>query len=262
MLRLDCSSPTSTCASLSEIFGVAPEEVEHRCSTLDLEPYVEDPRRSFIAPLFDSTPPAQLVHATRAFPSRIGFAEGLLPLGLALEGIWADLYALVRDECPPSEWAGFRTWVETDHPINLPAGYVNAAQGKAAHLVRLYRMKAGAKYQWGPFGFLVREVALRAPTPHRNYWANAPEIVEDICAAYEDRFGRDLEAIYLSATQPCLVKFYQLRDCGGILDIAAHYLCTSAQGIEIHWDLNTNFDGRGQAVPPERIIEVQVNPLP
>jgi hypothetical protein len=129
------------------------------------------------------------------------------------------------------------------------------------HLVSDYRTKLADRLHWGPFGFLVRDVALSAPSPHRNYCANPPEIVEDIFVAYEYRLGRDLVATYLTATQPCLVKFYQVHPAGRVLDIAAHYLCTIARGFPLHGDLNTNLDGQGRAVPPERILEVQVNPV-
>lgn len=250
MIRLDCSSPSTTCSSLSQIFTVEVTEVERRCRTLDLEPFFDGPDRPVIEALFGSSLPVTgfdvvYFHATRVLPTRSAFSNGLVPLGRIVDDIWSDLYGLVRGECPPADWDQFRRSVETDHP---------------AHLANLYRMKTNAITLWGPFGFLIRDLALRPPSPVRDYLSNPPEIVEDICTAYHETFGRNLVSEYLAATRRCLVKFYSPRSRLADLEVALEYLACSVQGLAPCPDLAMAFDGNGRPIPRERILDVQLEP--
>src|SRR5260370_24664512 len=121
-------------------------------------------------------------------------------------------------------------------------------------------MKKNAVTLWGPFGFLIRELALRPPRPVRDYLSNPPEIVEDICAAYRDTFGRDLVSEYLAATRPCVVKFRTPRPPRADLEVALEYLACSVQGFALGPELATSFDGHGRPISRKRILEVQLDP--
>jgi len=255
LLRLDCSNPATTRASLAMIFGVDPEEVERQCRGLDVASHPEDPSRSVIASLFGGPVPADELevvyfHPTRVFPSRRSFSEGLLPLGSLVDVLWADLYDLVGEECDPAAWAEFRTWVErgdVPYPVSEPpnelartddaldaleqfrraAGDVATQRARALYRrVMDYRERMRSPDRWGPGGFLIRAVALgeAAEVMSREQGHPLP-IVEDIAAAFAARFHGDLLTAYLRVTRRYLVKFCDVRPAGSALEVAARYLC-------------------------------------
>jgi hypothetical protein len=243
---LDCSNPDTAGLSLARIFRTNRRTLESACRKLHLD----GSRRSLIPALFGPAPAPSgfsvaYFHATRVLPTRAAFSSGLVPLGTIVDDIWSDLYSFVRAECSPAEWDRFRRSVETDHP---------------APLANLYRMKTNAITLWGPFGFLIRDVAFQCPRPVRDYLSNPPEIVEDICTAYDETFGRNLVSEYLAATRPCFVKFYSPRSQRAVLEVAIEYLACSVQGVALHSNLAISFDGHGRPIPRKRILEVQLDP--
>lgn len=71
----------------------------------------------------------------------------------------------------------------------------------------MFQLRTGDKIHWGPFGHLVRELHFNASENGLHDYLWLPELVEDVCKAYQKKYGHDLKPHYLSVLHPCIVWF-------------------------------------------------------
>src|SRR5207247_2204456 len=136
-------------------------------------------------------------HATRVHSEK-SFSEGLLPLPDNLNIIWPFLNSLVAGQISSSDWDRFLEDLNGD-PF---------AFSGAKHAQELFIMKTKKMLYKGPCGSLVREL-IDIPKQLGNHdYLDAPEIIEDICDCFEDRFQIDLMLRYKQNTVPTIVKFF------------------------------------------------------
>lgn len=111
----------------------------------------------------------------------------------------------------------------------------------------------------GPFAFLIREVAIKAPPPCHNY-LDSPEIVEDIAGMLLGQNYQELVDRFKSVTKPCVVSFLA-EPRGYELAHVILYVKLVLDG-ELELDAgsaaNTFFDSEGVVVSPERIQNVEI----
>ncbi len=70
----------------------------------------------------------------------------------------------------------------------------------------MFQLRTGDKIHWGPFGHLVRELHFNASENGLHDYLWLPELVEDVCKAYQKKYGHDLKPHYLSVLHPCIGK--------------------------------------------------------
>jgi hypothetical protein len=133
-------------------------------------------------------------HLTRIFDDNT-FEQGILPLGERIDSIWEFLHRLTRDHISTEEWDKFR--------LEL----CDRSQVRDRHGAYLYNTKVPNPALWGPFAFLVRDVAFRTDEVGSHDCLRVPEIVEDICKCYSGTYSFDLLEAYRKQTKPCIVKF-------------------------------------------------------
>jgi hypothetical protein len=251
MKILDCESVKSTYTSLESILGVGRERMEVALENLDIEQfYAENPDcpleydRLLVSRIIDGTvslPSFDQVcwfHITRTTPGN-SFEQGILPLRHVIDHIWDFLYTLVDDVLSEEEWSAFRQ--------NVGAG----------HYAHLYRMKLGGRHLWGPYALLIRDIAFQPEEVGNHDYLDVPEIVEDICICFSERYDIDLLDAYRERTKPCIVKFVDSETTDEHLLTALYYLYTVHRGDPLSMACNTCFDGGGSPIPKERILGVE-----
>jgi len=246
MKILDCESIDSTYASMEEILCIERPRLEERLGNLDLD---EECRRAggktgtevlleAVAKYSRSSHPAFdrtcWFHFTRSHP-RNSFNKGILPLGEALPYLWGFLLMLLPEDFPLEAWYRFAK--------NPPTGP--------------YRRKLNDPVAWGPFGLLPREAGLFPRDFGILDSLETPEIVEDICSAFQEEHDFDLLRAYQENTKPCIVTFIDSNNCRGTLGAALHYLYRHLHGGRSVGDCWVDFDAKGVAIPPERIGKVE-----
>ncbi|WP_413616365.1 hypothetical protein MRB56_08715 [Halomonas cupida] len=111
----------------------------------------------------------------------------------------------------------------------------------------------------GPFAFLIREVAIKAPSPCHNY-LDAPEIVEDLAGIFLGQNYQQLVDRFKSVAKPCVVSF--VADSKGYeLPYVILYVKLVLDGeaeLDAGSAANTFFDAEGVVVPPERIHNIEL----
>ncbi len=111
----------------------------------------------------------------------------------------------------------------------------------------------------GPFAFLIREVAIKAPSPCNNY-LDAPEMVEDLAGISLGQNYQQLVDRFKSVTKPCVVSFWA-ESKGYELPRAILYVKLILDGevaLNAGSAANTFFDSEGVVVSPERIQSVEL----
>lgn len=177
-------------------------------------------------------------HGTRTSdPDRLR-AEGLMPLHIVLPAIWEEVRAVV-----PEVGAKDIRRLEAD----MTAGRMGP---------HTYGLRASGSGHRGPCGHLVCD-ALLHPQAYSsvNYLAGS-EIAVDICVGVGERFDIDVLERWDAATSACIVEFVgPVEDLEGALASALWYV---ESGIRADRTINANwsYDGDGEPVGPERIVEV------
>jgi hypothetical protein len=248
-----CETPESIYASLSNIFGADESRIRDLLLQFDIDEYFRtNPRAkldsdelllSVIAPsevplTYDAT---CWFHLTRAWPYT-NFEQGILPLGMQLDSIWASLFGLLEGSISEAEWGVFRRYVETD----------------CSHrLADIYRLKTSREHLWGPYAILIREMAF-APKAYGNHdYLGIPEIVDDICACFQQYGGINLRKIYLRRTRPCIAKFIDSATDREYVKSAikcVYLLNHETRLVALDTD---SFDGGGRPIPPDRILKIE-----
>ena len=246
MKILDCESIDSTYASMEEILCIERPRLEELLGNLDLdeacrragdktgaevllEAVVKHSRSS--RPAFDRT---CWFHFTRSHP-RNSFSKGILPLGEALPYLWGFLLMLLPEDFPLEAWYRFAK--------NPPSGP--------------YRRKLNDPVAWGPFGLLPREAGLSPRDSGIRDSLETPEIVEDICSAFQEEHDFDLLCADRQNTRPCIVKFIDDKPSPGHLVIALQYLYGVVKEGQVPGGCKVDFDAEGRRVPAEHIQKVE-----
>ncbi len=111
----------------------------------------------------------------------------------------------------------------------------------------------------GPFAFLIRDIAIHAPSPNHNY-LDSPEMVEDIAGTLLGENYLQLVNRFKETSAPCLVSFISTSK-GYELAHALFYLKLVEDG-ESHFEAassaNTFFDSENIIVTPDRIKSVEL----
>lgn len=251
MTILDCESVESTYNSLESILGIGIRDLKVAFKSFNMDSfYAENPHypdppenlllekiigRSSTLPAFDQV---CWFHLTRTVPTNT-FDEGILPLGEQIEKIWVFLYSLIEQDFPQEEWNNFRCDLGNSHSADL------------------YRMKVNDSLHWGPYGVLVKDIAFRAKEVGNHEYFRTPEIVEDICTCFNEKYNLDLQEAFFNNTKPCIVKFIDETPRPDCIEAAMYYLYMMFYGNELSLFCNTCFDGEAAAVPKERILNIK-----
>ncbi len=195
---LDCEYYSSSITCLADAYAANISDVEAFLSALDIE---EEYRTRDVSVLGDSYlverfqsqfgKPVQVwssicwFHLTRV-PANSDFAEGILPLGLALEKIWKTLISEQIDVCK--------------------RGILGKLQ-KTGVPDRQYNLKAGVALHDGPYAMLVKESAFHPAVMGNHDYLLMPEIIEDICNGYKQCTGESIFDEVANSLKPCIVKF-------------------------------------------------------
>lgn len=178
-------------------------------------------------------------HATRAVQGS-SFSEGLLPTDEAMPRLWDALGATASQWMATSDWNEYRrSFMRGDRLYSKQYAQKRIVPGWA-----------------GPFAFLVRDAALNRHRGHKDF-TGLSEAAEDICADFNQVYGLDLKSAYQASTGRCLVVFTTRGAYWGTVRAAANYVYYATHGLECGHDCNTNFSGKGQAVPPDVIDRVE-----
>ena len=174
-------------------------------------------------------------HATRSlYPDRYT-RDGIGPFDEAIEVVWNDLADLLMpDVCTQDELDGFRRDLETDR---VPCSWI-------------YRAKINQG--GGPFGWLIRELALAPPAMYHDY-TRVPEIVEDIAGCAPPEW--ELLSRFCARAAPCIVSFQQSASGNQPLEVALEYLWRSQRQLSVD-DLACLSNAQGR-VYPERVLGVE-----
>ena len=252
---LDCESQDSTHRSLLNLFGCSKEDLISLLATIDIEAIYQDFEAS------PKIPPDEYVYqkAIKAFgvssaPKFVcwfhltrttqdaTFEQGILPLGKALSSIWETL---------------FKIFEGTEHHSTIIE--LKASGVKNYH----YNLKTPDPFHWGPFAMLVKETAFNAKKIGNHDYLWLPEIIEDICNAYHEKFDLFIHDDVVKSLKPCIVKFKShFRVDDGCVRAALYYLYACIQKDGLCIDANTCFDGKGETIPFEDIMEIEFIALP
>jgi hypothetical protein len=131
-------------------------------------------------------------HLTRTSPNN-KFENGILPLGQVIESIWHFLFKLLENSFTKKEWNIFRKEIENNYPN---------------HFADLYRTKVQKSFHWGPFAVLVRDIAFRPEESGSHDYFRTPEIIEDICVCFKEKYSIDLLEILSPKYTAMCCKIY------------------------------------------------------
>jgi hypothetical protein len=257
VLSLDCHDYHVALASLADAIGTTPSNLanalgeydESRLESRDEDPWALMPRdvlEEFGADVdavtgrFDG---ACYFHGTRALDPEAFKRRGILPLDQMVEELWATLRELAGEEITDQDWDSFRSSVET---------------GAGGHDGSLYRLKTGGRIHYGPFGLVVRETFLDPGSTGSHDYLGCPEIVQDVARCYASATGGGLERRFCDAAKPCIVKFRSANCRPGDVKAALWYAFTKLRDGEITSSANYSFDGGGDPVPADDVVDVEI----
>jgi hypothetical protein len=246
---IDCESYESALASISKIYSASRDNVENYLSHFDLEAEYEAHKaemdgNDLLQLKFDQkfgTPrhPVDGIswfHLTRTLEGT-RFSEGILPLGAALPKLWDMLASILKTMKKKQRLQELRTKGVPNFQFNL---------------------KTPQKLLHGPYAMLVRESAFKAAEIGNHDYLELPEIIEDICLGYQEKFKESIQGEIMAALSPCIVKFEDKSGTqGDVMKPVLHYCLCKARNEKLHLHANTCFDGGCAAVPFESIEKIE-----
>ncbi|MGY5958070.1 DUF4261 domain-containing protein [Kosakonia sp. BK9b] len=250
MFTLDCSTRAQALLTLSAGFGCSVMELKKVLLSLDLEQIYETDHsimvdsqqylREYVCTELGSPgefTTAYWFHGTRTFTDNT-FEEGLLALNQS-ESLVMDMLVNLAPDSEVKE--KLQAW-------NFHAGVPD----------KLFRMRTTNKIHWGPYGHLVREVHLHAHKLRLHNYMRLPELVEDVCNAYQKKHGQDLTGHYLNVLKPCIVCFRgDIAYEKGALEAALGYAYTSVRGLPPDSSAVFGIDRHGISVSGNAIVNVE-----
>lgn len=249
---LNCENTTTALESLAAAAGVAARDAKVAVTSIEwaeLERH-PDPVRALshvaaerLGRGLGGFSAVRYFHGTRTRDPATFRRRGLLPLGAALEDIWRELREIGADRLGAPDFARLRAEIEG---------------GGGGDGGGLYRLRTPELIHQGPFGEYVREHFLRPEELGSHDYLGAPELIEDIAHAAHELNGVDLLGVYVEATKPCIVAFdVPVKDETDAVGAACWYLWAAARD-ELTRNACGGFDGRGVAVPPAAIRDVEI----
>jgi hypothetical protein len=252
MKILDCESVDSTYKSIESILGIRRSLIDSTLAEFDPETCCEKyssgndipTSNPVIAALMDKTVDNITIdrtcwfHCTRTVETNT-FEQGILPLSDCIDAIWSSLYDLIKDQFPRDDWDSFRA--------NLP--YCTSAM--------IYIMRVNQSCQWGPYAWLVREVALKAVQLGNSDFLSASEIVRVICDCFNTAYNINLLELFAQNTKPCIVKFYDDKPRPDCIKKALYYLYYSNHKKNLGDLCETTTSGEGKPIPKDRILKIE-----
>jgi hypothetical protein len=244
---LDCESKESVFNSLCKGFICTHDSLKNILLELDIEKIYHDNWKNIDIPsdeyLFNyvtkrlgNHKPLKEVnwfHLTRTTKEN-EFTDGIIPLGASLERIWPTLINIAPDAV-----------MKNNLKLLKENGVPNS----------LYQMKHNDSFHWGPYAVLVKETAFRSSIQHD--YLGMPEIIEDICNGYEEKYGESIINIYKSSLVPKIVKFKSNKRVDtGCIEAALYYAYEAARGDLPSSNCITCFDSEGVKIEPESIVSV------
>lgn|GEM_PF-560112 len=247
--EIDSESRDHVFESLCNGFSCKLDDLENILLGLDIEQIYEENWKSIDIPadeyLYQHTiqilgnhKPLKKVnwfHLTRTTKQN-DFEDGIIPLGGTLERIWTTLIS-----------------IPTEPVIKDNLNFLKNNGVPDFH----YRLKHNDQFHWGPYAVLVKETAFNASDLSQHDYLGMPEIIEDICNGYEERFGDSIIEIYESSLVPKIVKFqsHQRLD-SGCVEAALFYAYELVRGNPPSSNCVTCFDGEGIKIEPSSVISV------
>lgn len=252
MKVLNCENEHSMFESIREIAGIRKNEMVEMFNQFNLEDFYEcnpdfhlSPDKLFLVKLKEMSNRSSLdfdktnwFHLTRTIPTN-QFEKGILPLGESLDYLWDLLFALQNGFLSLHDWKQFRFFIESK------SSYDAAFQ---------YQLKYKDEFYWGPYAMLIREVAFYPKEISNHDYLDVPEIIEDICYPFHEKYGLDLLSMFKEETVPCIVKFETNISDEDHMGIVVNYLYHRHHNVELSFQCNTTFDGKGKAIPRENIL--------
>lgn len=247
---LDCTTGEKALFSLSEGFDCTISKLKNTLLSLDLDTLyaqggsnITVPPETYlyqyaVAKLGTHVPLAKTVwlHCTRTHSDE-QFSDGILPLNQAVDRVWQMVLSLAPDS------------KVRDRLI---------AWGSHSVPDRLYQLRTKNSEHWGPYGFLVKEVALHAEDLGQHDYLKMPELIEDICNAYQKEFGESIFRHYFTILTPKMVAFISDKGCSdNSIKAALGYAYTTVRGLPPDWLAVTCIDCRGIVISPSQIIHVE-----
>lgn len=256
MKVLDCHSIDTTYESLGMIFGIDINRIHEYLTEFDLDSYyVLNPNsHEYVCDVLmnelrakhnisEDFEGAFWFHLCRVWEDQTFFQEGILPLGCIHDRLLKKIQELVVEFGNPDDQAAFLRGSSDEHH---------------QHLLMLANMKLDSKSQWGPYAMLIRDVAFTPDEMGNHDYLDIPEYVEDICLGLGGQLSFDLVAKYKAATKPCIVKFFSPISKPYYLTTALYFLYRKKHGKKINLHANICFDGKGNKVSKENVVEVEV----
>jgi hypothetical protein len=258
MIVLDCETRETTLQSISDLYGSSVTEIGSYLANFDFDALSEEESHQYHAHVnlkqkFDCQfgKPAQELervywfHLTRTLADT-NFEQGILPLEPSLEWVWHTISAI---------------FANTEHAVNIDRLHTEGVSNFE------FGLKLSNPVYGGPFAMLIREVAFRADEIKNHDYLKIPEIMEDICNDYFEKFDVRIHEVLSAGLVPRIVKFWSDQRCGeDCIQAALYYLHLSANGLALDANANTCFDGNNQFVPFDQITNVvdvgQSKPLP
>lgn len=248
--ELDCESKELVFKSLCDGFACSPKRLEKVLLKLDLNKIYEENWNvvdfppadkylyDYIVKNLGNHKPLKMVnwfHLTRT-AKRNEFKDGIFPLGGILERIWNTLINIHPD-----------TTVKGNLIFLKNNGVPNSH----------YLFKYNKQINWGPFAVLIKETAFNPKDIGQHDYLKMPEIIEDICNSYKEKFDRSIKEDYELFLVPKIVKFRSdKRVDTGCVKTALCYAYEVLRGISLSSNCVTCFNGRGLKIEPEAIISV------
>lgn len=246
---LDCESYESALDSVCSAFSLSHAELVEFLSPIDLEreyktKEIHEPSEDYLRGLFHSRfgMPTQewksacWFHLTRV-PPDTDFAEGILPLHDVLPRIWETLISLSQNENTRSNLIRLRDEGVPEYQ---------------------YRLKTGSRLHSGPCAMLVREAAFQVDAIGNHDYLRVPEIIEDICKGYRERYGEWIMQEICDGLVPCIVKFETpIGSRTELLRPTLMYCWAKARNEEMSLNSNTCFDGQSVGIPHSAIRGIE-----
>ena len=181
-------------------------------------------------------------HATRVFPADHPFKDGVLPLQNIIEKIWKNIFSIAKTKISESEWIKFKE--------DLEKNYSN-------HFAMLYRLKLNDSIHGGPWAFLVKDLISKTREMGNHDYLRVPEIVEDICICFDEKYNENLQELVFQSTKPCIVKFIDNGLTPLNLGTVLYYLYSCFHKLDFNLYCNNIYDGKGVEVKSEAIYKVE-----
>lgn len=250
MIVLDCESRESALASVAAVYGVSPAEIDRFLRSFDVEAHYSknDPHRppdEELRILFEQTvgcvaAPIDRVcwfHLTRT-DAASDFSNGIQPLSTVRDHVWGAVLKVFRG---------------TKHELPL----LQLRRDGVPDFQ--YGLKSDDSFHSGPYAMLVRAAALHSHEIGNHDYLWLPETMEDICNGYQKVHGESIHEELNQGLVPMIVKFWSVdQRSDNCVGVAMYYLYITLHSREMLLDANTCYDGENVAIPPERILRVEV----